>query len=101
MEQLTNDTFMNKTKEGVVLVDFFATWCGPCKMLAPVLEQLQNEMPDVCFYKVDIDSEKELCERFKIMSVPTMVLFKDGKVVAQTSGYSPKEMIYGFIEKVM
>ena len=87
LEHLTSSNFNEKIKApGVVVVDFFATWWGPCKMLAPVLEQAADQMKDVTFYKVDIDEEQELTNQFKIMSVPTLLFFKDGNLVVQNSG---------------
>ena len=69
-----------------VFLNFWATWCGPCKMLAPVLEHAADQMKYVTFYKVDIDEEQELTNQFKIMSVPTLLFFKDGNLVVQNSG---------------
>ena len=73
--------------QGVVVVDFFATWCGPCKMLAPVFEN------DATFLKVDIDQSLELAQQFRISTVPTMMIFKDGKPVETLVGFMPKERI--------
>ena len=81
-------------KEGVVVVDFFATWCGPCKMLAPVFEQAGEEMKnDATFLKVDIDQSLEIAQKFRISTVPTMIIFKDGKPVESLVGFMPKESI--------
>ena len=80
--------------QGVVVVDFFATWCGPCKMLAPVFEQAGEEMKnDATFLKVDIDQSLELAQQFRISTVPTMMIFKDGKPVETLVGFKPKERI--------
>ena len=80
--------------QGVVVVDFFATWCGPCKMLAPVFEQAGEEMKnDATFLKVDIDQSLELAQQFRISTVPTMMIFKDGKPVETLVGFMPKERI--------
>lgn len=77
-------------KEPLVLVDFFATWCGPCKMLAPVLEELAAKLAGkVRIVKVDVDENNDLAMRFQIMSVPTMILFQNGKAVKQIQGYQP------------
>lgn len=77
-----------------VLVDFFATWCGPCKMLAPVLEGVQDEVGDRAhIYKVDIDECMDLAKSFGIMSVPTMIVFKDGQEVNRLVGLRPKNLI--------
>ena len=69
-----------------VLVDFFATWCGPCKMLTPAVERAAGQHPEVHFYKVDIDEEPDLANRFQIMSVPTLLFIKRGQVISKTVG---------------
>ena len=80
--------------QGVVVVDFFATWCGPCKMLAPVFEQVGEEMKnEATFLKVDIDQSLEIAQKFRITTVPTMMIFKDGKPVESLVGFMPKEAI--------
>lgn len=80
--------------KGIVVVDFFATWCGPCKMLAPVFESLGEEMKDQAkFIKVDIDESLEIAQRFNISTVPTMMIFKNGKPVESLVGFMPKEKI--------
>ncbi len=79
---------------GVVVVDFFATWCGPCKMLAPVFEAAGEEMQNEArFVKVDIDQSLEIAQQFNITTVPTMMIFKDGKPVQSLVGFMPKEKI--------
>lgn len=79
---------------GVVVVDFFATWCGPCKMLAPVFESLGDEMKnEVKFLKVDIDQSLEIAQKFNISTVPTMMIFKNGKPVESLVGFMPKDKI--------
>lgn len=80
-----------------VLVDFFATWCGPCKMLHPVVEQLSDELDGVKVGEVDIDEQSELAEQFKIMTVPSLVLFKNGKAEKKTVGVQSKKAIIDFI----
>lgn len=72
--------------EDLVVVDFFATWCGPCKMLTPVVESMAETHPEVHFYKVDIDEEIELATRFQVMSVPTLIYFKRGEVLSKSVG---------------
>jgi len=84
---------------GVVLVDFFATWCGPCKMVAPVLDALSNEMEGkATIVKVDVDQSGALAQQYNIMSVPTMIVFKNGKPVDTIMGFQPKESIKAKIE---
>lgn len=74
-----------------VLVDFWATWCGPCRMLAPVLEEVAGERQDITVCKVDVDEERELALEYGISSIPTLLVFKDGKVVKKSIGVISKE----------
>ena len=77
-----------------VLVDFWATWCGPCRMLAPVLEELAEEYAETAVIgKINVDEEPELANQFGITSIPTILLFKDGQVSATSVGYRPKEQL--------
>lgn len=86
--------------EGLVLVDFFATWCGPCKMLTPVLEQLSTELEGkATILSVDVDESQQLAMKYNVYSVPTMILFKNGEKVDQMVGFLPKPNIQNWIEK--
>lgn len=76
-----------------VLLDFWATWCGPCRMVAPILEEIAGEREDVVIGKIDVDKEMELAMQFKIVSIPTLILMDKGQQVAKTVGYCPKEEI--------
>jgi len=76
-----------------VLVDFFATWCGPCKMIAPILEEIADEHPEIRVCKIDVDQESELTSQFGITSVPTLLVFRDGEMVSKTTGARPKQAI--------
>lgn len=98
---LNNSQFYNKIKNSdkLVVIDFFATWCGPCKMLTPIFESLSNEMSDkVDFGKIDIDRSLEVAQEFNIVSVPTMIIFKNGKMVEKMVGFSPKEQLKSKIQ---
>ena len=81
-----------------VLVDFWATWCGPCRMIAPVLEEVAKERPDVTVCKVDVDEERELALKYGVSSIPTLLVFRDGKVVNQSIGAMPKERILAMLQ---
>lgn len=77
--------------KGIVVVDFFAEWCGPCKMFAPVLEQVAQEKPDWTVVKLDIDQDMNYAMAMNVAAVPTMVVFEDGKEIARTQGFLSKE----------
>lgn len=99
MKIVESNEFKSEIESGVTVVDFFATWCGPCKMLAPVLEGLAGEMEGKAkFIKVDIDQSLDLANEFQISSVPTMIIFKDGQKADQLVGFLPKERIQQAIE---
>lgn len=101
MEKIKTNEFDAKIQEGVVLVDFYADWCGPCQMLGPVLEELEAEDKNFKLLKVNVDEEPELAQRFKVMSIPMVYLFKDGKEVADVLGFHPKEEIREFIKRAI
>lgn len=89
--------FDEEIKSGIVVVDFFATWCGPCKMLSPVMDEVESEITDVKFLKIDVDKEEELARRFSVMSIPTIIVFKDGKIMSQHVGFMTKDEIIEMI----
>ena len=89
--------FENEVKEGVVVVDFYADWCGPCQMLAPLLEELEKET-SIKIVKINVDELPELARQFRIMSIPTLMLFKDGKFTKKELGYMPIERLREFIK---
>ena len=95
---LTSQNFEEEVKEGLVLVDFFATWCGPCKMLAPVISQIAEEYKGrVKVGKVNVDDENTLAMKYQIASIPTLILFKDGKPIKTLVGLSSKSEIENMI----
>ena len=93
------DEVVLKSKEPV-LVDFYATWCGPCKMLSPILEEIAETEKDVKILKVDIDENMDLAQKFGIMSVPTLMLFKDGEEYGREIGFKPKEQLKEIIDEL-
>lgn len=93
------EEFEIEVKEGLVLVDFFATWCSPCRMLSPVLESIDGKMNDLKIIKIDVDSHHELASQFLVQSIPTIVLLKDGKEVARNIGFLPEPALSKFISK--
>jgi len=85
---------------GIVLVDFWAGWCGPCRMFAPIFEKASEENPDIVFGKVDTEAERELAERFGIMSIPTLMAFRDGVLLYAQPGALPKAALDDLISQV-
>lgn len=97
---VNDKTFAAETGSGLVLADFWATWCGPCKMIAPVLEEIDSELGGkVKIVKLDVDENQATAAKFGVMSIPTLILFKNGEVVDKVIGYQPKEALQGVIEK--
>ena len=92
MVELINDkVFDEKIKEGKVLVDFYAEWCGPCKMLSPIVDELATELTDVKFYKLNVDESDEIVRRYSVMSIPTLLIFEQGELKATSVGFKSKE----------
>jgi len=98
--ELTAQTFETETAAGVTVVDFWASWCGPCRMLSPIVEELAGEMSGVKFAKVNVDEEPTLANAFRVDAIPTLVFMKDGKAVGQAVGLQGKDALKAMIEKV-
>jgi len=95
----TSQSFSQDVSEGTVLVDFWAPWCGPCRMIAPVLEELDADMADLKIVKVDVDEHPAVAGEFQVQSIPTLVLFKNGQPVSKTMGFMPKDALKEFVEQ--
>lgn len=102
MKIVKTNEFDDVVKEGVVLVDFYADWCGPCKMIAPILSDLATDLDGQAdIVKVNVDEEGSLAQRFDVMSIPTLILFKDGKPVGRKTGFLPKPELDKFVKSAM
>lgn len=99
MKVINKNEFKNLVieKEGLKLVDFYADWCGPCRMLGPVLEDLSQDINDVEFFKINVDNDGELAQAYQVSSIPTLILFKDGKIVDKKIGFLPKDVLVEWI----
>lgn len=91
VKEINEKEFDNVIKEGRVLVDCYATWCGPCKMLSPIIEELASEVEDIHFYKLDVDNNEEIASEYGIMSIPTLLYFENGNLKDTFIGFKSKE----------
>lgn len=101
IEKIYQEEFAEKVINSpiTVVVDFFADWCGPCKMLSPVLEKLSAVNPDVKFYKVNIDENPSLADEFEVQSIPNIVIFKNGQAVDRSIGFKSEQQIQEIIDR--
>lgn len=95
----TQDNFEAEvlSSDKTVLVDFWASWCGPCKMLSPVVDQIAEERTDIKVCKLNVDEQQDIAVKYKVMSIPTLIVFKDGAEVARSVGVKPKEEILAML----
>ena len=95
LKQVTDASFVDDVlnQKGVVVVDFWAPWCGPCRMVGPVMEEIAAEHPNIKVGKINVDEQPELARQFRVMSIPTLVVMKNGEVVNRSVGAKPKEQI--------
>lgn len=93
LKYLKEENFQEEIKEGRVLVDFYADWCGPCRMVGPVIEEISKEIPDLKVIKVNVDEREDVAKAYGIMSIPTIILFQDGQMEKKQVGFVPKEVL--------
>jgi thioredoxin 1 len=99
VKKITDDTYTEEISKGYVLIDFWAEWCGPCRLIAPIIEELSVEMPDVSFGKMNVDENQNAPQTLGITAIPTLVLYKNGEVVEKIVGMLPKPQLKKKIEK--
>lgn len=87
-----------RTSEKTVLLDFYADWCGPCRMVSPIVEEIAEENPQYLIGKVNVDQEPELAQQFRVLSIPTLAVIKNGKVISQSAGARPKAAILAMLK---
>lgn len=100
VKKINGSEFEQVKNNKAIIVDFSAEWCGPCKMLAPVMEQLSDEITDVEFYNIDVDENPDLAREYRIMNIPAVIAIKGGQVAGQQIGLVSKDDMKGFIEGV-
>ncbi len=99
--QVSRETFDEQVRNAAkpVLLDFWASWCGPCRMVSPLVDEISEERDDILVGKVNVDEEPELAQMFNIMSIPTLLVFKNGEISASAVGAMPKEDILALLDK--
>ena len=97
---ITKDNFKSEVTESekTVLLDFWASWCGPCRMVSPIIDEIAEETPSIKVGKINVDEQRELAASFNVMSIPTLVVMRGGKVVEQVSGARPKQQILALLK---
>ncbi|MBR2714749.1 MAG: thioredoxin [Ruminococcus sp.] len=97
--KVTKDNFFDvKNSDKTVLLDFYADWCGPCRMVGPIIEEIAEENPDILVGKINVDEEQELAAAFSVMSIPTLVVLRNGEVVNKSMGAKPKAAILSMLD---
>ena len=98
IKEIINNDLENEINDGLVLVDFYATWCGPCQLISPIIEEVAKEHENIKVIKIDVDKFPELSRKYGIMSIPTLMVFSRGKEVKKHIGYLEKEGIEGLLK---
>ena len=96
--ELNDNNFEDSVKEGIAVIDFWAPWCGPCKMMTPVINKIAANNPDIIVGKVDIDASPQIAQKYNVMSIPTIIIFKNGEPVDQTVGVVNEKVIMAKVE---
>ena len=99
VKKINSDQMNEVTSSKLAVIDFSATWCSPCRMLAPVLEEVSEELSDVDFFNMDVDDNQDIAQQYSIASIPAILVFKNGEVADQTVGFQPKQALIDFINK--
>jgi len=99
VKEITDNTFTDETSTGIVVIDFWAEWCGPCRILSPILEDLSREMTNIQFKKINVDENPIVAGSLGITAIPTVIIYKDGRPVERIVGLLPKEHIKKIIQK--
>ena len=100
MEIISSNEFDATILSGIVLVDFFANWCGPCKMLSPVLEKVSSDYPNIHFVKLDVDKSGDIAMRYQVQSIPTLLVFKDGNLVERQVGFAGEPQLRNLLNRI-
>ena len=98
VKEINTNNFDDEIKEGKVLVDMFATWCGPCRMLSPIVDEISEEQKDIKVFKLDVDESPEIAERYNVQSIPTLLIFENGDLKNVSVGYVPKQKILDLLK---
>jgi len=99
VKEIKEKDFDNSIKEGKVLVDCYADWCGPCRMLSPIVDEVSEELKDVTFYKINVDDAEDVSTKYGIMSIPTLLIFDKGELKEQLVGFKTKEALIDILKK--
>ncbi len=97
LKKLDSNNFASEINANTTLVDFYADWCGPCKMIAPIIEEIANERSDITVGKVNVDNDADIAVKYGVSSIPTLIVFKDGKETARVVGYRQKDDILAML----